>query len=352
MRARSVRRALTLVHRWLGGVLGLVLAVLGLTGVLLLHKSWWVRVPGRPVSEGADVGDALTRVMSGPDTPRSIVFASADIPFHRLSFGEGTGGYVDATGQLVARWTSVWNRPELWLFDLHRHLLSGETGEILAGVAAIAGLVFVVTGLILWWPTRSTFRLTAMPRRLTRSAIVRHHRDLGAVAAPLLLLSFITGTLLVFEPVRTLALSAWSGPAAMEAAAQPPHASGAALVPNLPWSTMMTSAARRFPDAEPRVLSLPKAAGQPIALRLRATHEWLPNGRTTVWFRPDTGAVLATRGEETLPTGSRVGNLIYPLHAASVGGWIYTLAMTLTGLALTLLGGLAVWSFWKAGVGR
>jgi len=33
-------------------------------------------------------------------------------------------------------------------------------------------------------------------------------------------------------------------------------------------------------------------------------------------------------------------------HAAKVGGFGWEIAMTLSGLALTLLGSLAVWSFW------
>jgi uncharacterized iron-regulated membrane protein len=48
----------------------------------------------------------------------------------------------------------------------------------------------------------------------------------------------------------------------------------------------------------------------------------------------------------TLPLGLRVANVQYPIHAAKVGGIAYRLIVTAAGLALTLLGSLAVVSFW------
>ena len=48
----------------------------------------------------------------------------------------------------------------------------------------------------------------------------------------------------------------------------------------------------------------------------------------------------------TLPTGLRIANLEYPIHAAKVGGLPYRLVMTVSGLALALLGSLAVYTFW------
>ncbi|MFX6803769.1 PepSY-associated TM helix domain-containing protein, partial [Acinetobacter baumannii] len=85
-------------------------------------------------------------------------------------------------------------RPELFLFDLHHHLLAGETGEIVAASAGLCGLFFVISGAILWWRTRRTFEFRLIPRRLSRPAILRHHRDLGIVFAPLLALVMFTGT--------------------------------------------------------------------------------------------------------------------------------------------------------------
>lgn len=70
---------------------------------------------------------------------------------------------------------------------------------------------FVVTGLILWWRPRRTFEWRLWPARMSRPAIVRHHRDLGVVVAPLLLLSLVTGAVLVFRPMTLLGmLTVWT----------------------------------------------------------------------------------------------------------------------------------------------
>ena len=41
-----------------------------------------------------------------------------------------------------------------------------------------------------------------------------------------------------------------------------------------------------------------------------------------------------------------INEKLYPVHTGKAGGLAWKLAMTLSGLALTLLGSLAVWSFW------
>src|SRR3546814_19586551 len=58
---------------------------------------------------------------------------------------------------------------------------------------------------------------------------------------------------------------------------------------------MLAEAHRRFPTAEFRILSLPRRAGDPISLRMRQPAEWLPNGRTTLWFDAATGRLLGAR---------------------------------------------------------
>ena len=68
--------------------------------------------------------------------------------------------------------------------------------------------------------------------------------------------------------------------------------------------------------------------------------------RTTLWFAADSGVLVATRDASKLPTAVKGYNLLYPLHAAKVGGLAFRMLMTLSGLAMTLLGTLAVWSFW------
>jgi len=344
-------RLIDLLHRWLGGTIGLLLAVLGVSGALLVHKDVWVGVPGARDAQAQDTATlvaAVERIMTDPNArPRSIVFAGRTFGLDRLSYEGEAGAYADQTGEIVTRWASQWERPEIWLFDLHHHLFNGDTGEIAAGMAGLCGLGFVITGVILWWPLRRSWEFRLWPRRLSRFPILRHHRDLGVVLAPLLALSLITGSIMVFRPVTDLILGPGAA-AEVAAALEPPPPRKAKLAAQPDWRGMIETARRLHPGSEVRILSLPRGKAGLISLRLRQPQEWLPNGRTTLWFAADTGQLVHVRDALKLPPRAQAYNALYPLHAAKVGGLPYRILMTLSGLALGLFGTLTVWTFWFA----
>jgi uncharacterized iron-regulated membrane protein len=342
-------KTLDLLHRWTGGLIGLLLALLGLSGAILLHKDAWVMLPhagDAQVTGTAEIAATVTRLMADPEgRPQGIVFAGENFGLHRLSFGKDAGAYADQSGNIVTTWQSQWERPEIWLFDFHHHLFTGDAGETVAGIAGLCGLFFVLSGIILWWRTRKTFEFRLWPRRMSRPAIVRQHRDLGIIVAPLLLLSLYTGLSMIFRPITALALGP-SAPAAIASALKPPPPIEAKLADRIDWGAIVRTARQRFPDAEFRILALPRGDTGMISIRMKQPAEWLPNGRTTLFFAADTGRLDAARDALALTAQVRGFNMLYPLHAAKVGGLPYRLLMTLSGLALALLGSLAVWSFW------
>ena len=342
-------RLVDLLHRWTGGLIGLLLAVLGLSGAVLAHKDAWIGVPGVRDAQAQDtaaLAAAAERLLADPETrPRSIVFAARDFGLDTLSYSNGGGGYARQDGTVVARWANKWERPEVWLFDLHHHLLAGDTGEIAAGVAGLAGLGFVVTGLILWWPLRRSFEFRAWPKRMARFPILRHHRDWGALLSPILAVSLITGTIMIFRPVADLVLGPGAA-AEVTAAFKPPPPHKAALADTPDWAGMIATAREIYPDAEVRILSLPRGDAGYVSLRMRQPREWLPNGRTTLWFAADPGELAHVRDALKLAPRAQAYNALYPIHAAKVGGLPYRLVITLCGLALGAFGTLTVWTFW------
>lgn len=337
------------LHRWAGGLIGLALALLGLSGTILIHKDAWIGLPHASdalTHDLAAVAATTETIMALPQAPQGINYARESFGLHQARFGEGAGLYADQAGGVVTQWASQWARPEIWIFDFHHHLFVGDTGEWVAGIAGLCALFFIISGAILWWRTRRTFQLRLWPKRMSRPAIVTQHRDLGIIVAPLLLLSVVTGTMMLFRPFAMMVVAPF-GPVAETAKAfeQPKYMSGPlAMKPD--YSAMLTEARRRFPDADFRTLSLPRTPGDPITLRMKQPAEWLPNGRTTLWFDAATGDVLGARDALAMAPGAQAFNMAYPLHAAKVGGLSYRLVMTLSGLALTLLGSLTLWSFW------
>lgn len=346
-----ILRLLDLGHRWAGGLIGLVLAVMGLTGTILLHKHAWIMLPysnDAQRNDPATIAAATERLFAahGAEGMESIIFAAHDFGLHRVNLGEQAGLYVNQNGELVARWASHWERPEIWIFDIHHYLLTGDVGETVIGIAGLCALFFVVSGAILWWRTRRTFRFRLLPKRLSRTAIVTHHRDIGIIVAPLLFLTALTGTMMIFRPFAEAVVMPFSPSATVTESLAVPRVESGPLAARPDWRAMFAAAHARFPDAEFRIVALPRRPGDPISLRMRRAAEWLPNGRTLVLFDAATGEIRFTRDALALARGPQLFNSAYPVHSGKVGGLVWRLVLTVVGLTLILLGSLAVWTFW------
>lgn len=334
-------KTLSILHRWSGGLVGLLLALLGLTGTILVWEGEWIGVPGAgdPVLERVDRIGAIAE-RAAADGALRITFASDEIGLHHVAKEGGAGEYVRQDGRVAASWSSQWERPELWIFDFHHHLFAGETGELVTGIAGIFGLAFVITGSILWWRSRRAFEWRLWPRKMQPGPIVRHHRDIGILASPLLVISFLTGVGMLFPSAARVALAPLGN---IETAKKPPTA--AAVDGPAPVAAMLAQAKARFPQAEPRRLTIPSKPGGAWSVRMRQPFEWTPNGRTTLFF-DGRGQLLRTDDPAIAGRAASVNETFYPVHTGKVGGLTWKLAMTLSGVALTLLGSLAVWSFW------
>lgn len=332
-------KLLSSIHRWAGGFIGLLLAVLGLSGALLVWEGSWVRLPGAsdPVAENLSSIVAISERAAAAGALSRITFAGPETALHHIVFRDGSGAYARQDGAIVERWHDEMERPEWWLFDLHHHLFAGETGETITGIAGLAGIAFVVTGLILWWRSRRRFSLRLLPSSMKPGPIVQHHRDLGAIAAPLLLLSLLTGVSMLFPSVPDMLL----GPPPQAVDATSPDRGDASAI-----ESALAQSKARFPGAALRRISLPAEPGAPISVRLKQQFEWTPNGRTQLTFDGRSGRLLTIEDPALGSTGNLVRDSFYPVHSAKVGGVGMKLLMTFSGLALGLLGVLATYSFW------
>ena len=341
-------QVLLLLHRWTGGIAGLLLAVIGLSGTLLLWEDSWIGLPGAhdPVRhDAAEMGRAMTAVMAaGEAAPLArVTLADETIGLHQAVYRDGSGAYLGQDGSVVDQWSSPFGRAELWLFDLHHHLFIREDGAYVTGVLGLLLIGFVVTGSILWWRTRKTFRLRLWPPRMSRPAIIWHHRDLGIIAAPLLLVMALTGALMVFKPLSAAVLAPF---AQHDETPLPRYQATSTAGPETDWRLLIETAQAAFPGALPRRFQFPAKSGEPLVLRMKQTAEWTPNGRTYVYFDPATATILGVNDPLQGDVASRIEEKYYPVHAGRVGGVVWRIMLTLTGLALVLLGTLACWTFW------
>jgi len=334
-------KTLSFLHRWSGGLIGLLLAILGLSGTILVWEKSWISLPGAhdPLTRNVQQIGAIAEREAAAGATR-ITFASDDFGLIQVGREGGAGAYLNQHGETVAAWSSQWQRPELWIFDLHHHLFTGETGETVAGIAGIFGLLFVISGIFLWLRSRSPWRPRLLPKKFQPGPIASHHRDLGILVAPLLLISFLTGTMQLFRPFAGVVLSPFGK---LEQRARPPEV--AKVEGPVPVAAMLAAAQARFPDAELRRLMLPGKPGQAWQVTMKQPFEWSENGRTRLAF--DGAGKLVKLDNPT--TGSKAASIfetLLPVHSARVGGFAWKLVMTVSGLSLTILGLFACLSFW------
>lgn len=330
------------LHAWAGAILALILVVLGLTGSLLVLREDWVKltVPearAAVIPTPAVLG-AAAEAVEAQGKPRSMMFAGPHIGVHRLTYPQDGMAYAAADGRILARWTDT-ERVEQWVFQLHHRLLAGESGEMVVGIAGLAGAVLCLTGVIIWFPAWRSFAGRVWPKTLARRDLVASHRDLGILMAIPVLVLCLTGGMMIFSETSKALLTA-AAPGGIEAPKPPKAGPG-----DVDWPVALAGGQAAFPQATLRLASWPAKPGAPAVLRLKQPAEWHPNGRTLVYIDPATSRVIGTVDAQAFGPGARVQNAVYPIHAASMGGRLYDLVVFLGGLALAALGGLGLWSF-------
>lgn len=230
-----------------------------------------------------------------------------------------------------------------WLFDLHVHLLSGETGERVMGTAGLLLLVLVGTGLVVWWPgVRRVGDAVAIRWRAGWKRVnFDLHRATGFWSTLFLVLVAVTGSSLVFHDAYMAGLNRLT---ASPPRPTPPEAPPTGRPP-LSVDQLLRAAAYVVPDGEPTYLTLPTQPGHPAVLRKKLPSELHPNGRSFIYLHPETGSVLAVEEAARAPLGTRAYNVLYPLHIGRWGGLASRLLYTLLGLtpAVLAVSGALMW---------
>lgn len=344
MRRRQIFQMARMVHAYAGIVLALVLMVIGLSGTLLVFREDYVRAmlpeARQPVDlSPSSLGDVLRRADEtfGEVGIRALTFAKTDFGVHTVYLANGGSAYLSSDGQVVDQWTKN-GRLEDWLLDLHHRLLVGRTGRWIAGLTGLAAVVFVLAGIIAYWPARRGFRRGLTLQGTSRPELLSLHHNSGIVAAPVIMVAILTGVVMSFPSTSRALVDQLGGHVQQEPLPD------IGEYDDIQWAEGIDSAYQAFPGAAPRIAIWPRNGGA-ASLRMRQTVEWHPNGRTVVTFHPGTGQLLRTENALALAPGRQAYNAVYPIHAAYVGGRVYDLVMALTGLSMFGLGAIGTVTF-------
>ncbi len=322
-------KILRLLHRWLGLLVSLVVIAVALSGgILIFHDSilrtaWPVLAqPLQPGQERAYPA-VLSRLEQSFRDPgiQFIRFPDRGMNAFHLWLRDGSEALVHpTTGDPISLWT--WDETLTGvLFELHANLLAGESGEQVNGYLGLLVLGFVLSGLVLWWPQRGTFRLRfAMPRAMSPAGI---------------LLFVITGVTMVFYGPIKFAVTTFldSTPPMVPVAKVEPMDR-----PVQPWAAILETAAMTLPEGKLISFRPPQPDNAVLRIRKRMPGEWHPYGRSFILVHPYTGEVLQTIDARQQQFGMRLFEKAYPLHASKVGGAPYTFLAICTSGALIVLG--------------
>ncbi|MEO7071820.1 MAG: PepSY-associated TM helix domain-containing protein [Rhodanobacter sp.] len=350
MRGRP-RQCLQQLHLWLGLSVGLVFALIALSGTFVTYQKAWLRVAYPQLaahalpdaSQRAAVLGRIATQWQGRDL-RSADLPLAALPVWQLYFADGTRRYLDpADGKLLLTRTPDGDLLAL-VYDWHIHLLAGERGEQVLGVLGWLMLFLLLSGPLLWWPGRrqvaTSLHLHAQPP--TRRWL-SWHRSLGVLSLPLIVVVSLTGTLMIYSTGTGRLLGTVFADAP---AAKPPAAIAWRAAP-INWASVLAAAQRALPDAELHRVTLPNTANGQVIIRARARGEWHQVGRSRIWLDPWRAIVLDSNDATSDGRGTRLNNAVYPLHSGGVGGWAWQLGVAVAGL-LPLFFLVTGFLFWRA----
>lgn len=351
MRARLRARWLWL-HRWVGLSIGLPLAFVALLGSVLIvakpvdrwmHPTWF-EAGGGPAAPHL-LEDTRQRLASSWPGAH-LTFRPPRQPgetLHVLVRGTWNGTvYIDpATGRERGRRGEHEGFFNL-VFELHSALLLEDTGKAVLAAMALAYLLLLSTGLVLWWPSRLGLGLRVQLDRGALRAVFDLHRVGGAVLGGLVAVVMLTGAYMAWRPL-SMAVSAIAGASPVVPPPVPRH-EGALREP---LDRMVQTATALWPGSEAGYVQWTGSDTRPVRVRVRRDEDPHPNGLSSVWLHPVTGDVLAVHAVEALDPGARAYSVIYPLHTGQLGGTAHEAINVASGLLVLGFLGSGGWLWWK-----
>lgn len=343
----SGRRLLVQVHLWLGLVLGLLWALQGLTGALLVFH----RELDRPAGAlAAGPMAPIDRILAGaesaagaPVTMLSVADARGDLLHASYRAADGTRRVLRieaATGRIVAdrAGDGGWR----WIYLLHEELRLEDTGLGIVGTSGLFLASAALTGLWLGWPRRGSWRAAFRPAlwRTARQRLYGWHRMAGLLVTAALVLLPLSGAAMAFGSTLRPFLARHAG---FELPPRP--------APGLPAQMIAPAAATalaraRFPDASFVRLTMPSAKAPVYVVRLRQpgeTRAWSGTSSVTVAAN---GRIIHVLDALRAPLANRLYDAAFPIHNGEIAGLPGRVLVLLAGLALPALyvTGLLAWA--------
>jgi sulfite reductase (NADPH) flavoprotein alpha-component len=336
-----LKRLIRPVHRWLGLTIGLVLAVMGLTGATMAFEDpikaalspGIVDVapqPGPPLSPDALIA-AFTAQRPGmvPSvltlTPRPG--ASAGVTFKAKAAPASAGEAANDHVYLDPYSGRVLGHAHLEVFFakarlLHRFLLLPPViGHQITGVAALFLIFFAISGLYLRWPRRALNLKTWLKPELKYPGRARYyslHQVTGTWLCLVYLIIAPVGLTWAYDCYKAGFTRLLAG-ASISPAEDAPAAKGPAgpISLDAAWRTFQAE----VPEGASSVLmTIPKKPGAPVLIRYLAPDPPSDYAYSALTVDGTTGAMISHIRYDDLPLGARIVTAKLAVHRGSFFG--------------------------------
>jgi uncharacterized iron-regulated membrane protein len=361
-----MRRKIVQFHLWLGVVIGLLWAISGLTGALLVFAKEADRLAGAYGSGGPpasldDVVRNATQAADGAFIERLLVkdghhelinalYADREGAKRIVVVDAGTAKPLEVTPwEPGSPFAGALYR---WLYMFHMTYLTGHNGMVLVGITGLVLVSALVTGLWIAWPRRGAWSSVFSFRRWRKREhrLYGWHRATGLVAGFLLIGFALTGSYMALpeEPVKQLV--------ARFAAYEPIHAAKASHHKTpMPASSAVIGlqhalqiVQRLYPGSPWVRIWLPTQEYPFYTIRVRQRGEvraWL--GTTTVAIEAASGRIAGVYDPVKAPAANKMFDGIFSFHNGELGGTAGRVLAMLLGLTLPVLYVTGLWAWWR-----
>lgn len=351
------RRMLFQIHLWAGILLSLYLAIIGISGSLLVFEDEFTafalpKTRAQAAATGRlrleDLLEASERATPGARA-YFVSFPQNGRPFYRVWLKDGAGRQTvlaadAATGALLPG-----PRPWIeWVHDLHIYLLLGPSGLIVNGVGAGALLLLALTGLVLWWPGVAHWTRALWVRRRSgwRRINFDLHSAIGFWTLGLVLWWAISGVYFAWPVQFARAVNAVSRIEGMRPPAIPRETSGAGGHADL--DTMIDAARRATPGGSVSGIALPPPTGGNVIVYVDRRTPGDFSHRDIHYFGAASGRLLATwHYGENRTAGDWFLWAMHPLHFGTLWGLGPKILWALAGLSLPALSVTGLLMYWN-----
>lgn len=338
-------------HLWAGLVLGALLLVVSITGALLVFRSnlerrldphRWIVTPGATRLAPEELVARAVAAHPAGELESLRYFGDATAPFLVYFSNKDYVHLNPYTGEVLgvrARYGEGFG----WIEGLHKYfqIAPASVGETISGYNALAFLLIVATGVVLWWPaTRRalTAGLTLNGKLTGRPWNLNLHKTAGIYAALVLATLALTGAPISIDWLKNALY-----PLTASTKATPPPARTSGAKSFVGFNRLAAAMAAQFPAARETYLPLPKKGlVAAYSIEAGAAH---PNARSYAYWDGASGALLRAQPYATAPTGLRVYYFMMSLHTGVWGGPVMQIVLLLGALSVPLLTytGVASW---------